>query len=306
MISRGQTLLWVSVLGLTVGGCASNRTCCKQCGEFDGIPLENVAAYQSVDGESFHGQVLPGTAPESPEWKSAPTDQQPQKQVPPIVHPSPPPRQSTSSKIDDQGKTPETPKPLPKESQPELKKLPDRIEVPAAKNVDTPPAVKKDAQPKTVQQTPRTETQQLSPKTATPNLDTPRPPVRNADMRPASLRVKVSTSMVVTSIGDRVTFDIVVENQGGMTISNVDLQATFNDNLKPLDTDPIGAGTILRNTVAFPAIKNLGNTPQRFKVRAEVLKQDGGVGLVTVEALSPILTAGPLRDQATVRILPKE
>lgn len=297
MKTRGRILTSILLGGLSAAGCASNRTCCKQCIDYDGVPLENVAAFE---GDVVQGGAVPGeTAPAAPSWQPSTSDQA--KQVPPIVHPMPPPRQSTSGKVDDQGKAPATPQPLPKETKPspppEVKKLPEQIQAPTPKNSEPIPPIRKPLDSPPVQQL---------PKAAPVQADTPRPPVRNADLRPASLRVKVSTSMVVTNIGDRVTFEIVVENQGGMAISNVDLQATLNDNLKPLDAEPMGSARIDRNTVTFTPIKNLGATPQRFKVRAEVVKQDGGVGLATIEALSPILTAGPLRDQASVRILPKD
>lgn len=295
---------------LSAVGCSSSRVCCKPCmGE--GVPLENVVAFGAVEGDNsgtiIDGQIVPGpgtpigstgAAPAAPTWQSPLQGQQ----VPPTVHPSPPPRTSTSGKVDEQGVVPEVIKEIPKETGVEPRKLStDKVDLPPVKKDDsktlTPVPVKKSSEPPVRQQAPQSKTD---------NLDVPKPPMRNTDLRPASLRVKVSTSMVVTSVGDRVTFDIVVENQGGMSISNVDLQVILNENLKPLDSEPMNAGRIDRNTVNFGSIKNLGSTPQRFKVRAEVVKQDGGVGLITVEALSPILTSGPLRDQATVRILPKE
>lgn len=142
----------------------------------------------------------------------------------------------------------------------------------------------------------------VAPPTVVQPSEMPKPPVQEPEKRPGGLTINVTSTPGVANIGDEVRFEIRVRNQGEAPIELVELTATLSDNLQGKVIRPDGAGKFDGQKIVFEPIKPLTPMELKFEVSAVVSKIDGGNAKISVEAQSPILESGPLKNDATVSI----
>jgi hypothetical protein len=121
------------------------------------------------------------------------------------------------------------------------------------------------------------------------------------DLKPGALRLNVEGSKASIAVGEELEYTIVIENTGDAIIASVELAIKFSSQLQPLKLREESAGKIQGNTVALAPIANFKPMPLTFHITAKGV--EAGSGRVTVEAKSPILTAGPLTQQVATRIV---
>lgn len=143
------------------------------------------------------------------------------------------------------------------------------------------------------------EEQPLQPEP--PRIEEPRQPVRvEAAKTPAGLNVDLKSSVASAMAGQEVTFEITLANMGGTPIESIDMAATLTG-LRAKSVSPDGVARIDGNRVAFDAIKSFAPMTLTYKIIAEVLPGQTE-GRVSIEVKSPILKAGPLTEEAVIRV----
>lgn len=149
--------------------------------------------------------------------------------------------------------------------------------------------------------TPTPDKTAAKPETAPDKLALPERPIKEMK-KPGSLSLDVRAKDAVVAVGKDIVFEILVENTGEQAIASAAITATFSSNLRPRLIDPENSGTVAGNKIVFAPITNFAPMPMRFRVTAEAATANGGKGRITVEVASPILTAGPLKQEAVVQI----
>lgn len=136
-----------------------------------------------------------------------------------------------------------------------------------------------------------------------PPLAPPPPPT---EARPAGITIGITNDKPLASPGDIVLFTVSARNQGLGAISTLDLTATLSENLAPQRVLPEGSGTIEGRTVVLKTLRDLaGGTSRSFQIETRVLAGSMRSARVTIEAKSPILTAGPVKQESAIVLTPK-
>lgn len=169
-----------------------------------------------------------------------------------------------------------------------------------------PPVIHPTPPPRQSQSAKPAETEPTPPPTALKSAPPTPEPAPPPPARPGGLTLNVTSDKAILAVGDEVVFDLVLRNQGGSPIESVEFSATLSDNLRPKRVTPERTGTIRGNTVTFNPVTNFTPMSLSYQIVAEAIATNGQSGRITIEAKSPILTAGPLKQESVVRITPKK
>lgn len=188
--------------------------------------------------------------------------------LPPVQHPAPPPRKVEAPRVDAPTAT--------------LAPLPTAPTLPPPAIVTTPP-----------------------PPALAESRKASDPPELTLPPAPGALSLKVDANKGIAQIGDDLNCDIVLTNQGGSPIESVNLVATLSRDLRVRSVSPEGTATIEGQKVTFKPIKNFTPMPLTFRIQVDVSSASAENAVITVEATSSILSAGPLKQQVSIRLNPK-
>lgn len=318
----------------TVAGTAAGCTTCaspstglplEYAGDIEGLPHPEMSAYSDpivlptspimLDGQPLPEGVLPpGALPEG-FIQSAPLP------GPGVVVPAPAPAPGIPAEAPPAGSwvpAPSAPTPPPQVLQPAPSQKP--VSPPQEQASLTLPPPTYHVQAPVVHPSPPPRRARVSPPATTPEpvqepvqqpvveappktIQTPKPPVpTQPEAKPGALTMNVSCSPSVAKLGEEVRFEISIRNQGETAIEQVEISAVLSDNLQGKVIQPEGTGRFDGQKVVFEPIKPLTPMELKYTLSAVVTKLDGGNGKLTVEAKSPILMSGPLKNEASVTI----
>lgn len=119
-----------------------------------------------------------------------------------------------------------------------------------------------------------------------------------------SLTLSVEADKGVAAEGDVVQFEIGIRNQGSGAIPQVNMQAVLSDNVTIEYVLPANSAKISGNTVTFDSISNFQPMELEYTIGVKIRDMASENARITVEAKSPILRSGPLKEEAIVRLPP--
>ena len=121
----------------------------------------------------------------------------------------------------------------------------------------------------------------------------------------AGLDIDVEGNPAIAAPGSTIRYKITVQNRGAEAIARVELSATLSENLVVLDVEPKGVADFEKTTVTFkPITPFTAGLPLTFTITARVLETAKQEARISVQATSPILTAGPYKQESVTPIEP--
>ncbi|QDU62073.1 hypothetical protein Pan216_29390 [Planctomycetes bacterium Pan216] len=124
--------------------------------------------------------------------------------------------------------------------------------------------------------------------------------------RKGSLALRVSSDPGLVAVGEEITFELTLLNEGNAPIERVDLAARVSENVDITSIKPAKTGTSQGGLVTFEPITNLMPTsmPLRYQIVGKALRP--GAARISVEAGSSVLSSGPLTREAATQVTDDE